>query len=72
MSQLEQRGIAEQAESPSGKSAIDNLSKEEKLLLIEYLAEDVLKEWPDSLITAQIVYHARYLRGVAGRKQGGA
>lgn len=53
MSQLEQRGIAESAEK---------LSTEEKLLLIEYLAEDVLEEWPDSLIVPQIIRHARDLR----------
>lgn len=66
MSQLEQRGIAE----ADNVSKIASLSTEEKLLLIEYLAEDVLKEWPDSLIVPQIIYHARYLRGVA-KKQGG-
>lgn len=66
MSQLEQRGIAE----ADNVSKIASLSTEEKLLLIELMAEDIRKEYPDSLITAQIVYHARYLRGVAGRKGG--
>lgn len=42
---------------------IDNMSLQERLLLLELLSEKVAEELPDSLIATQMVYHARYLNG---------
>lgn len=45
---------------------IDNLSTDECLILLEYLAERISIDKPDNLIATQILFHARVLNGNSG------
>lgn len=49
---------------------INSLDTQQKIDLMHALALDVAKALPQSLIATQIVFHAGYLAGVTGKKEG--